>query len=214
MPERVDGAALVKILEAVAVKLEANKDYLCELDSEVGDGDHGVSMTIGMRATRRNLAELTRPTPADAFRAVAEAFADEVGASIGPLYESAFDAAAKKVDGQDAISDGQSWADILSAMASAMQKVGKAKLGDKTLIDAWVPAAEAAQNVSRQGAGAADTLKAASEAAWRGTEKTKELVPKLGRASRLGERARGFQDAGATSASILLEALYNGVNRA
>lgn len=213
MPDGVDGAALVKILEAVAVKLEANKDYLCELDSEVGDGDHGVSMTIGMRATRRSLAELTQPTPADAFRAVAEAFADEVGASIGPLYESAFDAAAQKVDGQDAIGDGKIWADILSAMASAMQEVGKAKLNDKTLIDAWVPAAEAAQNVNREGASAADTLKAASEAAWQGTEKTKELIPKLGRASRLGERARGFQDAGATSASILLEALYHGVKQ-
>ncbi len=213
MPAGVDGAALVKILEAVAVELEANKDYLCELDSEVGDGDHGVSMTIGMRATRRSLAELTGPTPADAFRAVAEAFADEVGASIGPLYESAFDAAAERVDGQDAIADGKIWADILTAMASAMQEVGRAKLNDKTLIDAWVPAAEAAQRVGRQGGSVADTLKAASEAAWQGAERTKELVPKLGRASRLGERARGFQDAGATSASMLLEELFSSVRK-
>ena len=209
----VDGAALVKILDEVAVKLEDNKDYLCELDSEVGDGDHGVSMTIGMRAARRGLSELTSPTPADAFRAVAEAFADEVGASIGPLYEAAFAAAADTTDGQQSLSGGRIWADILSAMAGAMQEVGKAKLGDKTLIDAWVPAAAAAQAEGGDGADAATTLKAAAEAAWQGVEKTKELVPKLGRASRLGERARGFQDAGATSASILLEALGAGVQR-
>ena len=209
----VGGAALVKILEAAAVKLEDNKDYLCELDSEVGDGDHGVSMTIGMRAARRSLAELTSPTPANAFRAVAEAFADEVGASIGPLYEAAFAAAADTVGDQSSLSGGQTWADVLSAMAGAMQAVGKAKLDDKTLIDAWVPAAEAAQHASGEGASAADTLKAAAEAAWQGVERTKDLIPKLGRASRLGERARGFQDAGATSASILLEALYSGVSK-
>ena len=207
----IDGAALVKILDEVAVKLEDNKDYLCELDSEVGDGDHGVSMTIGMRAARRNLGELSDPTPADAFGAVAEAFADEVGASIGPLYEAAFIAAADTTSGQQSLSGGRIWADILSAMAKAMQEVGKAKLNDKTLIDAWVPAAEAAQAAGSDGADAAATLKAAAEAAWQGVEKTKELVPKLGRASRLGERARGFQDAGATSASILLEALGEGV---
>ena len=210
----INGAALVKILEGAAVKLEDNKDYLCELDSEVGDGDHGVSMTIGMRAARRSLGELTDPALATAFRAVAEAFADEVGASIGPLYEAAFAAAADTTDGQQSLSGGQIWADILSAMANAMQEVGKAKLDDKTLIDAWVPAAEAAQAKGGDGADAAATLKAATEAAWQGVEKTKELVPKLGRASRLGERARGFQDAGATSASILLGALYEGVQAA
>lgn len=205
----VDGAALVKILESVAVRLEENKDYLCELDSEVGDGDHGVSMTIGMRAVRSNLAALSSATLEGAFRAVSEAFADEVGASIGPLYEAAFGAAANTVAGKGEIADAETWARILDAMTHAMQEVGKAEPGDKTLIDAWLPAAEAAAATS--GEGASETLKAASAAAWAGVEKTKDLIPKRGRASRLGERARGYQDAGATSASILLEALYEGV---
>ena len=208
---RIGGAELVRILDAVAGTLEANKDYLCELDSEVGDGDHGVSMTIGMRAARRALADLSDPTPETAFRAVSEAFADEVGASIGPLYEAAFTAAADIVKGQDAIPDAGTWAAILGSMASAMQSVGKAQVGDKTLIDAFVPAAEAAKRSSDAGAGVVETLDAASKAAWAGVESTKNLIPKLGRASRLGERARGFQDPGATSASILLEALRDGV---
>ena len=173
----IDGAALVKILDEAAVKLEDNKDYLCELDSEVGDGDHGVSMTIGMRAARRSLGELRGPTPADAFRAVAEAFADEVGASIGPLYEAAFVAAATTVGDQTSLSGGQTWADILSAMANAMQEVGKAKLDDKTLIDAWVPAAEAAQAKGREGADAVTTLKAASEAGLARRRKDQRACP-------------------------------------
>lgn len=210
----VGGAELVRILDGAAVTLEANKDYLCELDSEVGDGDHGVSITIGMRAARRALAELEDPTPEAAFRAVSEAFADEVGASIGPLYEAAFAAAADVTKGQDHIADASTWAAILSSMASAMQTVGKAQVGDKTLIDAFVPAAEAARAASKSGAGVVETLDAASKAAWEGVEATKNLIPKLGRASRLGERARGFQDAGATSASLLLEALREGVKGA
>ncbi len=205
----VDGPKLADILQGLALKLEENKDYLCELDSEVGDGDHGVSMTIGMRAVRSNLAALSDATLEGAFRAVSEAFADEVGASIGPLYEAAFDAAADTVAGTDEIADAETWARVLDVMTRAMQKVGKAEPGDKTLIDAWLPAAEAA--ASGEGKGVSETLEAASTAAWAGVEKTKDLIPKRGRASRLGERARGYQDAGATSASILLEALYEGV---
>ncbi len=208
----VDGAALGRIWDGVAVTLEANKDYLCELDSEVGDGDHGVSMTIGMRAARRALSDLEGPTPETAFRAVSEAFADEVGASIGPLYEAAFTAAADVVEGQDAITNAKTWAAIISSMASAMQTAGKAQVGDKTLSDAFVPAAEAAKRSSDSGAGVGETLSAAAQAAQAGVEETKNLVPKLGRASRLGERARGFQDAGATSSSILLAALRDGVS--
>ncbi len=168
-------------------------------------------MTIGMRAVRSNLAALSSATLEGAFRAVSEAFADEVGASIGPLYEAAFDAAANTVAGTDEIADAETWARVLDAMTRAMREVGKAEPGDKTLIDAWLPAAEAAAAASGEGKGVSETPEAASIAAWAGVEKTKALIPKRGRASRLGERARGYQDAGATSASILLKALYEGV---
>ena len=88
---RIDDAAIVGMLHAIAERIEREKDHLCELDSAVGDGDHGVSMTIGMRAIRRNLDELESPTAGDAFRAAAEAFADDVGAAIGPIYEELHD---------------------------------------------------------------------------------------------------------------------------
>lgn len=91
----VNGALVAKALLHVAKKVEENKDYLCELDGEVGDGDHGVSMTIGMRAVTRAMKSLNDSvSPAEVFQAAADAYADEVGATIGPLYEAAFAAAA------------------------------------------------------------------------------------------------------------------------
>ena len=102
----VTGALVAKSLVLVAKKVEQNKDYLCELDGEVGDGDHGVSMTIGMRAVSRAAKALpSNCTPSEAFQSAADAYADEVGATIGPLYEAAFAAAAEVVKGKQTLNE-------------------------------------------------------------------------------------------------------------
>ncbi|MCS6773177.1 MAG: dihydroxyacetone kinase subunit DhaL [Anaerolineae bacterium] len=204
---RVDGTRIAEALIHVADVIESNKDYLCALDGEVGDGDHGVSMTIGMRTARKALQSLNAPTPAQAFQTVSDAFADEVGAASGVLYEMAFAAAAKAAQGKLSLDASVDWAYIFEAMASEMQRVGKAELGDKTLLDAWFPAAQAVRAAAQRGEPLGTALNSAVEAAWRGVEQTKDLVPKRGRASRLGERARGHQDAGATSAWLIIKAL-------
>lgn len=203
---KTDGPRVAAALTHVANVIESNKDYLCALDSEVGDGDHGVSMTIGMRTARKALAELHNPAPQTAFQAVSDAFADEVGAASGVLYETAFAAAAKAAAGKASLDAAADWAAIYEAIAAEMQRVGKAQLGDKTLIDAWLPAAEAAREAANAGAPLATSLHKATEAALDGVQKTKDLIPKRGRASRLGERARGYQDAGATSAYLIIKA--------
>jgi phosphoenolpyruvate---glycerone phosphotransferase subunit DhaL len=205
----IDGPRLVQALVHVADVIEANKDFLCELDGEVGDGDHGVSMTIGWRTARIALRALPTPTPESALRAVSEAYADEVGAASGVLYETAFEAAANAAAGKPALDTPADWADVFGAIAAEMQRIGKAQLGDKTLLDAWIPAADAmraAAGKSLQGAFAD-----AAAAALRGVEHTRNLIPKRGRAARLGERARGFQDAGATSAYLIVKALGEGL---
>jgi dihydroxyacetone kinase-like protein len=200
----LDGPRLREVLVLAALDIEENKDFLCRLDSAVGDGDHGVSMTIGMRAARRNLDELSVVTPCTCFLAVSEAFADEVGASIGPLYEVALADAAGVVEERRSLDDVESWRDVFTAVSLAIVKVGGASTGDKTMLDAWSPAAAALEDAAQRRLALADALEAASAAAWQGVELTKDLIPRLGRASRLGERARGYQDAGATSASILI----------
>ncbi len=207
----IDGKKLVEILTGVANVIEANKDYLCELDGEVGDGDHGVSMTIGMRTARKALAALENPTPEQAFRAVSDAYADEVGAASGVMYEVAFAAAADAVAGRDTISQTTDWADAFEALIQAIQKIGKAELGDKTLVDAWLPAAQALRAATVADVNLSVGMQQATQAAWSGVENTKHLIPKRGRASRLGERARGFQDAGATSAYLMIKSMADSV---
>ena len=210
----IDGTAIVQVLMHVANVIEANKDYLCALDSEVGDGDHGVSMTIGMRTARKALAALQSPTPQVALQAVSDAFADEVGAASGVMYEVGFAAAAASAAGKTSLDRAADWAAIYEAMAHAIQKIGKAELGDKTMLDAWLPAAQAVREAAQAGATLSAGLAAGTAAAWQGVEQTRALIPKRGRASRLGERARGFQDAGATSAYLIAKAIEEAVEKA
>ncbi len=207
----IDGNKVKQALITVTNMIEANKDYLCALDSEVGDGDHGVSMTIGMRTTRKALEGLQNPTPESAFHTVAEAFGDEVGAASGVLYETAFEAAAKACAGKTSLDSSSDWADILEAIANEIQTIGKVELGDKTMFDAWKPAATAMRNAANRNEALDKAFNLAVTAALKGVEDTKNLIPKKGRASRLGERARGFQDAGATSAFLMIKTLSEGL---
>jgi dihydroxyacetone kinase-like protein len=205
----MNGEEFVRTLEHMARVIEANKDELCALDSHAGDGDHGVSLTIGMRAARRLLSELKQPTPEAALRAVSEAFADEVGASSGVLYEVGFAAAADAVAGLPTLSRPEDWWRMFDAIARAIKTIGHAEVGDKTMLDAWQPAADALQ-ARRNGTDVAPALAAAADAAWQGVERTKNLIPVRGRASLLGETARGHQDPGATSAWLMIKALHEG----
>jgi phosphoenolpyruvate---glycerone phosphotransferase subunit DhaL len=202
----IDGNKVKNILITITNVIEENKDYLCALDSEVGDGDHGVSMTIGMRTARRALTALQNPTPEIAFRTVAEAFADEVGAASGVLYETAFEAAAKAAAGKRVLETAD-WASVLEAIANEIQTIGKVHLGDKTMYDAWQPAAHALRQAANNNESLQNALRKSTAAALKGVEDTKDLIPKRGRASRLGERARGHQDAGATSAYLMIKTI-------
>lgn len=211
---RMNGSIVAAILEQVAIDIEEQKDYLCDLDGEVGDGDHGVSMTIGMRAVRRALRDLPAdPTPEQVFAAAAEAYAIDVGATIGPLYEAAFEGAATACAGKPTVDDPSDWVDIFSGMFTAIQELGGAQLGDKTLLDAFHPAIEAMRERSSSGADLIATLAVGATTARQAAEDTRNLKPMKGRASRLGDRAIGHQDAGATSLAVILEAIAASAQR-
>jgi len=210
----VTGALIAKSLVLVAKKVEQNKDYLCELDGEVGDGDHGVSMTIGMRAVSRAAKALPpQCTPSEAFQSAADAYADEVGATIGPLYESAFAAAADSVQGKQNLNEIGDWAIVYRSMANAIQQLGKAQLGDKTLLDAFFPAVDHIQALSTKGGNLEAALLSTAERALKAAKDTRNLVALKGRASRLGDRAKGHQDAGATSLAVVLKGFADGVKK-
>jgi dihydroxyacetone kinase-like protein len=207
----MNGSALARALIEATRVIEANKDKLCALDSEIGDGDHGVSMTIGMRTARSALEALVDPRPADAFRAVGAAFADEVGASCGVLYEVGFEAAAHAAADRTNLAAAD-WAGIFEALVDEMRRTGGAGEGDKTMMDAWIPAARALRQAATENRNERHGLAAAAQAAESGAQATADLVARFGRASRLGERARGHLDAGAASAALIIRALSDATN--
>jgi len=196
-------AKTIAVLSAICDEVERSKEYLCELDAALGDGDHGVSMAKSFHAVKAKLPDLANEDVSTILNNVGITLISEVGGAMGPLFGTAFLRAGKVVAGKPTVTAADVAAMLRAAEGGIVQR-GKAQLGDKTMLDAVHPAAEAAQQAAAAGAGIAEVLAAAAEAAQAGAFATKALVAKIGRASRLGERTLGHQDAGATSVAIIL----------
>jgi phosphoenolpyruvate---glycerone phosphotransferase subunit DhaL len=195
-----------QVLEAVGVMLRAHTDELCALDAAMGDGDHGVSMMIGYRAVHESLIEHPVEGVAAMLRAAAAALMSSVGAAMGPLFSTASDRAGR-VLAEHPMVDATVVALMLEAARDGVIARGKCAVGDKTMLDALAPAAEAARAAAEAGLSAEQSLAAAAEAAVRGAEATKAMIARRGRASRLGERTLGCQDPGATSVALILQTI-------
>ena len=201
----IDAARLKAMVGHIANTIEREKDRLCALDGVIGDADHGIAMSLGFNAARdavEGLDETADPTMV--LNTAAKSFLNAVGASSGPLYATALMRGAAAVKGKAELAAEDVIA-MLQAMAKGIQDRGKAELGEKTMIDAWLPAASAAGEALSQGLTRA--LSAASEAAHAGAEATKNMVASKGRAERLGERSLGHMDPGAASAAMVIEAM-------
>jgi dihydroxyacetone kinase-like protein len=203
----VDGDALRAMVAAVAADMEASRDELCRLDGVIGDADHGIAMALGFAAARDAVAAmepLSEPTAV--MNMAAKAFLNAVGASSGPLYATALMRAGAAVKGKAALEDADVVA-MLQAMAVGIRDRGKVEPGEKTMLDAWAPAALAAAEAQAAGRDLAGCLDAAAAAAREGAEATRGMVATKGRAERLGERAVGHVDPGAASAAVVVEAM-------
>ena len=205
---RATGADLAAMFGAIAVAIEADKGRLSDLDGAIGDGDHGVTMAMGFGAVTAALSKLdpAASDPALVLNIAAKAFLNAVGASSGPLYATAFMRAAASVKGQVSL-DRDAILGLLLAMVDGIAERGKAEPGDKTMIDAWRPAAEALRAARGAGKCLAESLDDAVAAATAGAEATKAMVARKGRAARLGERSLGHMDPGAASAVTVLQAM-------
>ena len=179
---------------------------LITLDREIGDGDHGENMDRGFQAVVPKLDDLPAgSTPGDVLKLVATTLISTVGGAAGPLYGTAYLRAATAAG--DAVSlDGKAVAAILTAGRAGVVARGKAEPGDKTMVDAWTPAVDAAEQAAADGTDAAGVLAAAATAAEAGAVATEPLVARKGRASYLGERSAGHRDPGAESSALLLRA--------
>ncbi|ONI63530.1 dihydroxyacetone kinase subunit L [Leifsonia sp. ALI-44-B] len=176
---------------------------LINLDREIGDADHGENLDRGFQAVAAKLDALTPETPADVLKMVASTLISTVGGASGPLLGTAYLKAAGAIAGKTELSA----SDIVALLTAARDGVvlrGKAEPGDKTMIDAWTPAVEAAAAAEAAGADVPAVLSAAADAAEKGAVDTEALVARKGRASYLGERAIGHRDPGAQSSSLIL----------
>jgi len=196
------------VVAAVAVAIEANADALSALDAVGGDGDHGVSLTIGARAVQSALAAEMPATLGAALQKIGMTLVNAVGAAMGPIFGTAFIRAGAAANAAPEL-DGAAVAAILKAAVEGVQARGKAVAGDKTMLDALIPAAEAARTAADGGADVLRALRAACDAADAGARSTSEMIAKRGRAAKLGERTRGHQDAGATSTALILRTVLH-----
>ena len=204
----IDSHRLIAMFNDISRSIEEQKEHLSALDGVIGDGDHGVTLSIGFLAVKEALnqldADATEPT--GLLNSVAKIFLNAVGASSGPLYATAFMRAAASVKGK-AILDRDHCVGMIVAMAQGMQDRGKAELGEKTMIDAWRPAADAALAAKDADLPLDECWKSAVNAAQTGAYATIDMLATKGRAARLGERAIGHIDPGAASAVIILKAM-------
>jgi dihydroxyacetone kinase-like protein len=194
----------VKWLTLSAQAMAEHRVELIELDRAIGDSDHGENMDRGFQAVLDKLAETPPETPGAALKLTAMALMSKVGGAAGPLYGTAFLRAATAL-GDAAYVDAPALAAALGAARDGIVARGKAESGDKTMVDAWTPAVEAAMAAASDG----DTLSvliAAAEAAEAGAVATDPLVARKGRASYLGERSAGHRDPGAASSALILRA--------
>lgn len=214
MTETVTQHGVAAWLQAFAVTIAEKREELTELDAAIGDADHGINMDRGMQAVVGKLDALGEPggkgEPSQgdigaALKAVGMTLVSTVGGAAGPLYGTLFLDMGKAAAGAAELAVAQ-WATAVAAGVGGVQARGKAELGDKTMIDALMPAAEALNAASSAGLSLADALHGAAEAAREGMEATIPLVARKGRASYLGERSAGHQDPGATSSWLLMQA--------
>ncbi|MGP8161850.1 MAG: dihydroxyacetone kinase subunit DhaL [Candidatus Dormibacteria bacterium] len=188
-----------------AAAIAENKEYLTQLDSEIGDADHGTNMDRGMQAVLPKVGSLEGADLAQLFKTTAMTLISTVGGASGPLYGTLFLQLGTTVTGKTELS-AEDWSQALDAAVQAVRARGHAELGDKTMIDALQPAADSLRGAAQDGATLEAALVACEQAAEQGMQATIPLVARRGRASYLGERSAGHQDPGATSSWLLVRA--------
>lgn len=196
---------LMDALLAVALALEAAEGHLTDLDSRAGDGDLGISM-VRAAETLRLLAEEPWSDPAALLAATADGLRRAIGGSSGPFYATGLLRMARTLPSAPQPAH---WAEAFTSGVTAISDLGGAKPGDRTMVDALAPAADAFSRLVSEEARLADMLEAAALAAEQGAAATADMPPRLGRASYLGDRVLGIPDAGATAVAIWLRALAN-----
>ena len=197
---------VLKWLEATAAVLEENRPYLTDLDSPIGDADHGINMDRGFKKIVSKLPGVEDKDIGAILKTSGMALVTSVGGAAGPLYGTLLMDAGKAVAGKEELSDDDLVA-LLAAGLKGVIRIGKTNLEDKTMVDALHPALEALREALADGKDTVEALHLMTDAAHEGMKDTIPMLARKGRASYLGERSIGHQDPGATSSYLLLKTL-------
>ncbi len=202
----LDAAFVLEWIRELAGQIREQRDYLTQLDAAIGDADHGINMDRGFTEAISAVPHAEGRSPGDVLQAVGRTIINTVGGAAGPLFGGGLRSAGKRL-GEQAYFDAE---DLLAAMRAGLESIqglGAAAVGDKTIVDAYVPALEAFERELRAGGDLASAAARAREAAEEGMRSTIPLQARKGRASYLGPRSVGHQDPGATSTALLFAAL-------
>ena len=191
----IDQEQVLEILHAIGEKITEEKLYLTELDNVIGDGDHGINLARGFAEVEKKRPMMEGKDIGTMLKTAGMALVSTVGGASGPLYGTAFMQAGKALAGKTE----------LDAFVAGVQLRGKSVAGEKTMLDAMIPARDAFKAALDAGKGAKDALADAVAAAEQGVEYIKTIIATKGRASYLGERSLGHQDPGATSFTTMLK---------
>ena len=199
----------INVITDLIALAEEKKEYFSELDSAIGDGDHGMNMSIGFREVNKNLEEWKAGDINSLFKNVGTALLDKVGGASGPLYGGFFAKMGLPAKGKEAVTF-DDFVEMMEAGVAIIEKRGKAVVGDKTMVDTLRPAVDALKTAyTDEKMAPKEAMKKALEVAEAGSDSTIPLVAKKGRAMRLGERAIGHRDPGSASSAAIMGIFYN-----
>jgi phosphoenolpyruvate---glycerone phosphotransferase subunit DhaL len=203
---------LVRMLKGASELLCQNRDELCRIDAVIGDGDHGITITRAMNIVSDKVSSAISQNITALLGDIAWELMDCDGGATGPLYGSLFLGMSEAASGLAAL-DGAAFAHVLEGGLQSIQQQTKAKVGDKTMMDALIPAVEAAKKAASESLEPPDILRAAVKAARQGSEFTSTISARYGRAKYQGARTIGYPDPGSVSITMFFQGLLNGLEQ-
>jgi dihydroxyacetone kinase-like protein len=199
----------VVIVRDLVDAVYSNRQYLSDIDGEIGDGDHGINMNKGFRLCGEEL-DAKSCTLSEAFLRLSTILMTKIGGAMGPLYGTFFRSLGKTVAEKECV-DAECFEKMLSSAVESIRKISDAHIGDKTLLDVLIPAEQAYSTARAEGKSFQESLQVMSVTAGKGRDATKDMVAKVGRSSRLGKRSKGVIDAGAASSCLILQTMANSI---
>lgn len=210
MCKKVDSIASKKMIINICDVLIANQEELCNLDKEVGDGDHGIAVAKSAKAVKESILSFESSVPADFFDQAGHVISKNMGGAMGPLLSTFFCASTKEIKMSE-LWGTYEFSVLFDEGLKRIEQIGEALPGDRTLVDALYPASTIMKQANKENKGLKEALELAAEAAKKGAENTSNMIAKKGRAKFLGEKSKGHIDAGATTMELIIEAMNDSI---